>query len=172
MTSLLPRDPSRDRLTGIALMCGAVASFALLDTSAKYLNLHMSTLESRLGEICGCLPISVPGREPLDASQSHHHGASSPADVSFRAAARLDHVQFCCASLSAARRIHGHRVLYAVYRCCPLRRAAWRVGALATVERHCGWIRGSPRGHPARKRQLPAGGAALALRRALLRAVC
>jgi drug/metabolite transporter (DMT)-like permease len=26
-------------------MCGAVASFALLDTSAKYLNLHMSTLE-------------------------------------------------------------------------------------------------------------------------------
>src|SRR5262249_8930014 len=45
MTSLLPRDPSRDRLTGIALMCGAVASFALLDTSAKYLNLHMSTLE-------------------------------------------------------------------------------------------------------------------------------
>jgi drug/metabolite transporter (DMT)-like permease len=33
------------RLTGIALMCGAVASFAVLDTMAKYLNLHMSTLE-------------------------------------------------------------------------------------------------------------------------------
>ena len=33
------------RLTGIALMCGAVASFAVLDTIAKYLNLHMSTLE-------------------------------------------------------------------------------------------------------------------------------
>jgi drug/metabolite transporter (DMT)-like permease len=48
MTSLLPRDPSRehaDRFTGIALMCGAVASFALLDATAKYLNLHMSTLE-------------------------------------------------------------------------------------------------------------------------------
>jgi drug/metabolite transporter (DMT)-like permease len=48
MTSLLPRDPAReraDRLTGIALMCGAVASFALLDTTAKYLNLYMSTLE-------------------------------------------------------------------------------------------------------------------------------
>jgi drug/metabolite transporter (DMT)-like permease len=35
----------RQRLTGIALMCGAVSCFALLDTTAKYLNLHMSTLE-------------------------------------------------------------------------------------------------------------------------------
>ena len=33
------------RLTGIALMCGAVSCFALLDTTAKYLNVHMSTLE-------------------------------------------------------------------------------------------------------------------------------
>jgi drug/metabolite transporter (DMT)-like permease len=39
-------DPSHERvsrLTGIALMCGAVACFALLDTTAKYLNLYMST---------------------------------------------------------------------------------------------------------------------------------
>jgi drug/metabolite transporter (DMT)-like permease len=33
------------RLTGIALMCGAIACFCLLDTTAKYLNLHMNTLE-------------------------------------------------------------------------------------------------------------------------------
>jgi drug/metabolite transporter (DMT)-like permease len=33
------------RLTGIALMCGAVSCFAFLDTTAKYLNLHMSALE-------------------------------------------------------------------------------------------------------------------------------
>ena len=33
------------RLTGIALMCGAVACFAMLDAMAKYLNLHMSTLQ-------------------------------------------------------------------------------------------------------------------------------
>jgi drug/metabolite transporter (DMT)-like permease len=32
------------RLTGIALMCGAVTCFAFLDTTAKYLNLYMSTL--------------------------------------------------------------------------------------------------------------------------------
>jgi drug/metabolite transporter (DMT)-like permease len=42
----MPYDPSHEhvsRLTGIALMCGAVACFALLDTTAKYLNLYMST---------------------------------------------------------------------------------------------------------------------------------
>jgi drug/metabolite transporter (DMT)-like permease len=33
------------RLTGIALMCGAVACFCVLDAMAKYLNGHMSTLE-------------------------------------------------------------------------------------------------------------------------------
>ena len=35
----------RQRLTGIALMCGAVALFACLDTTAKYLNPHMSSLQ-------------------------------------------------------------------------------------------------------------------------------
>src|SRR5947209_18808689 len=44
----MPHDPSHERvsrLTGIELMCGAVACFALLDTTAKYLNLYMSTLQ-------------------------------------------------------------------------------------------------------------------------------
>jgi drug/metabolite transporter (DMT)-like permease len=35
----------RHRLIGIALMCGAVASFAVLDATAKYLNGHMDTLQ-------------------------------------------------------------------------------------------------------------------------------
>ncbi len=35
----------RQRLTGIALMCGAVASFAILDCMAKYLGGHMDTLQ-------------------------------------------------------------------------------------------------------------------------------
>ncbi|HEY1473254.1 MAG TPA: DMT family transporter [Pseudolabrys sp.] len=33
------------RLTGIALMCGAVALFACLDTTAKYLNIYMDPLQ-------------------------------------------------------------------------------------------------------------------------------
>jgi drug/metabolite transporter (DMT)-like permease len=35
----------RYRLTGIALMCGAVISFSFLDAIAKYLNGHMDTLQ-------------------------------------------------------------------------------------------------------------------------------
>jgi drug/metabolite transporter (DMT)-like permease len=35
----------RQRLTGIALMCGAVACFACLDATAKFLNPHMPTLQ-------------------------------------------------------------------------------------------------------------------------------
>lgn len=41
-------DPSRERqqrLTGIALMCGAVACFACLDTTAKFLTHHMDALQ-------------------------------------------------------------------------------------------------------------------------------
>src|SRR5664280_1942067 len=34
----------RQRLIGIALMCGAVALFAVLDTTAKYLNTQMDSL--------------------------------------------------------------------------------------------------------------------------------
>src|SRR5215467_4920050 len=44
----MPQDASHERvsrLTGLALMCGAVACFAMLDTTAKYLNLYMSTLQ-------------------------------------------------------------------------------------------------------------------------------
>ncbi len=35
----------RQRLIGIALMCGAVALFSCLDTTAKYLNHYMDTLQ-------------------------------------------------------------------------------------------------------------------------------
>jgi drug/metabolite transporter (DMT)-like permease len=40
-----PAHQRRQRLTGIALMCGAVALFACLDTTAKYLNTRMDPLE-------------------------------------------------------------------------------------------------------------------------------
>jgi drug/metabolite transporter (DMT)-like permease len=40
-----PADARRARLTGIALMCGAVGCFAFLDADAKYLGRHMDVLE-------------------------------------------------------------------------------------------------------------------------------
>src|SRR5215475_4632707 len=44
-SSHLPVDPRRARLTGIALMCGAVGCFAFLDATAKYLGRHMDVIE-------------------------------------------------------------------------------------------------------------------------------
>jgi drug/metabolite transporter (DMT)-like permease len=38
-----PQQERRQRLTGIGLMCGAVACFAFLDTTAKYLSAEMPT---------------------------------------------------------------------------------------------------------------------------------
>lgn len=40
-----PAEQRRQRLTGIALMCGAVAMFSCLDTTAKYLLDHMHALQ-------------------------------------------------------------------------------------------------------------------------------
>jgi drug/metabolite transporter (DMT)-like permease len=40
-----PPDARRARLTGIALMCGAVGCFSFLDADAKYLGRHMDVLE-------------------------------------------------------------------------------------------------------------------------------
>ncbi|MCZ7660047.1 MAG: DMT family transporter [Xanthobacteraceae bacterium] len=40
-----PAEQRRQRLIGIALMCGAVAMFSCLDTTAKYLLDHMDTLQ-------------------------------------------------------------------------------------------------------------------------------
>ncbi|NWG24504.1 MAG: DMT family transporter [Pseudorhodoplanes sp.] len=39
------RRARRGRLTGIALMCAALACFSCLDTTAKYLNYHMDTMQ-------------------------------------------------------------------------------------------------------------------------------
>ena len=47
-TKIRPTDHAlqrRQRLTGIALMCGAVASFSCLDATGKYLNHHMATTQ-------------------------------------------------------------------------------------------------------------------------------
>lgn len=61
--------PANARLIGIALMCGATVFFTGIDTSAKYLNQYMDTVQvvwaRYLGAfLVGCLfvnPISVPG---------------------------------------------------------------------------------------------------------------
>jgi drug/metabolite transporter (DMT)-like permease len=54
-----PAHDRRQRLIGIALMCGALACFACLDTMAKYLNGYMDTLQVVWARYTGALVIAV-----------------------------------------------------------------------------------------------------------------
>ncbi len=68
-----PPHERAQRLTGIALMCGAVACFCLLDTTAKYLNLHMSTLQVVWARYTGAFLLAVRRVQSLDAAGPDAH---------------------------------------------------------------------------------------------------
>jgi drug/metabolite transporter (DMT)-like permease len=55
----------RQRLTGIALMCGAVACFACLDAIAKYLNFFMDTLQVVWARYTGAFLLTLVIFNPL-----------------------------------------------------------------------------------------------------------
>jgi drug/metabolite transporter (DMT)-like permease len=58
-------DQRRQRLIGIALMCGAVACFSCLDTTAKYLNTRMETLEVVWARYTGAFVLAFIISNPL-----------------------------------------------------------------------------------------------------------
>jgi drug/metabolite transporter (DMT)-like permease len=60
-----PAQQRRQRLTGIALMCGAVALFACLDTTAKYLNTQMDTLQVAWGRYTSAFVLTLIVSNPL-----------------------------------------------------------------------------------------------------------
>ncbi|HKA75933.1 MAG TPA: DMT family transporter [Pseudolabrys sp.] len=55
----------RERLIGIALMCGAVALFACLDTTAKYLNTQMDSLEIAWARYTSAFVLTLMVSNPL-----------------------------------------------------------------------------------------------------------
>ncbi|MFI5104936.1 MAG: DMT family transporter, partial [Terriglobales bacterium] len=55
----------RQRLTGIALMCGAVALFACLDTTAKYLNTKMDPMQITWARYTSALVLTLIVSNPL-----------------------------------------------------------------------------------------------------------
>ncbi len=55
----------RQRLTGIALMCGAVALFACLDATAKYLNADMDSLQIAWARYTSALVLTLIVSNPL-----------------------------------------------------------------------------------------------------------
>jgi drug/metabolite transporter (DMT)-like permease len=60
-----PAHQRRQRLTGIALMCGAVALFACLDTTAKYLNTHMDAMQITWARYTSALVLTLIVSNPL-----------------------------------------------------------------------------------------------------------
>jgi drug/metabolite transporter (DMT)-like permease len=67
-TTLKATDPAhqrRQRLTGIALMCGAVALFACLDTTAKYLNTQMDPMQITWARYTSALVLTLIVSNPL-----------------------------------------------------------------------------------------------------------
>jgi drug/metabolite transporter (DMT)-like permease len=58
----------RQRLIGIALMCGAVALFACLDTTAKYLNTQMNSLEIAWARYTSAFVLTLIVSNPLTHS--------------------------------------------------------------------------------------------------------
>ncbi len=56
----------RQRLIGIALMCGAVATFACLDSTAKYLNHHMDTLQVVWARYTGAFLLALIVSNPIN----------------------------------------------------------------------------------------------------------
>jgi drug/metabolite transporter (DMT)-like permease len=64
-TSLNEHLERRQRLTGIALMCGAVACFACLDSSAKYLSRDMSVIQVVWARYAGAFVLAFVLSNPL-----------------------------------------------------------------------------------------------------------
>jgi len=59
------RSDRRKRLTGIALMCGAVACFACLDTSAKFLSREMSVVQVVWARYAGAFALAFLFSNPI-----------------------------------------------------------------------------------------------------------
>ncbi len=59
----------RQRLTGIAFMCAALACFSVLDTMAKWLNAHMDTLEVVWARYVGALAFALLIANPVKRPQ-------------------------------------------------------------------------------------------------------
>jgi len=60
-----PAHERRQRLSGIALMCGALACFACLDTMAKFLNHYMDTLQVVWARYTGAFILAIVISNPI-----------------------------------------------------------------------------------------------------------
>src|SRR5499433_1357030 len=124
-----------------------------------------------VGALYRRVPVPVHRVESVDPPRSDPHQSAGAADRAFGAASGIDALQFSGAEIPSARRGDRARVLHAVLRCGALGPDAGGVGTLAALDRDRGGLRRRAGGDPSGRGKLPAGGAAVAYRSALLRAL-
>ena len=119
----------RQRLIGIGLMCGAVALFAVLDTTAKYLNAQMDTLQIAWARYTSAFVLTLIVSNPLTHPDLLRTKRPQAADRALDPAGRLERAEFPGAALAAARRgavDHLHLSVHGRHR-CPVR--CWANGS-------------------------------------------
>src|SRR5262249_50913900 len=170
----MPQDASHERasrLTGIALMCGAVACFAMLDTTAKYLNLYMSTLQVVWARYTAAFLfpfiVSNPWTRP-GLTRTNRLALQIARSVLLLASTLCNFLALRYLQLAEAIALVFST---AVLRCGALGPGAGGVGALAALDRDRGGLPRRAGGDPSGGGKLPTVGAAVAHCRALLRAL-
>src|SRR5262249_47112764 len=124
-----------------------------------------------MGALYRRVPVPLHRVESMDPPGSHPHQPAGAADRAFRSAAGVDAVQLSGAAIPSARRGDRARVLDAVLRRGAIGPRVGGVGALAALDRDRGGLPRRSGGDPSGRGKLPAGGAAVADCRALLRAL-
>ena len=150
------------RLTGIALMCGAVACFAVLDTTAKYLNLYMATLQVVWARYTGAFLYPFIVSNPWTRPGLMRTGRPVLQIVRSFLLLGSTLCNFAGAALPAARRGDRDHLLDAVLRRGAVGTDPGRVGALAALDRDLRRLHRRAGGDPPGHRRIPSGGAALA----------
>src|SRR5215813_10723782 len=158
------------RLTGIALMCGAVACFAMLDTTAKYLNLYMSTLQVVWARYTGAFLfpfiVSNPWTRP-GLTRTNRPALQIARSVLLLASTLCNFLALRYLQLAEAIALVFSTPFFVAALSGPML-GEW---ALAALDRDRGGLRRRAGGDPSGRGKLPAGGAAVADCRALLRAL-
>ena len=157
-----PAHQRRQRLIGIALMCGAVALFCLPRRDGEISqSLHVDTLQVVWARYAGAFVLALFLSNPVSRPALMVTHAAVAADRPLVAAARLDAVEFLRAALAATRRDHVDPVLDAVPGGGAVGPDAGRMGRLAALVRDLRRLCRRAAGDAAGLRRHSSGGAAL-----------
>src|SRR5215210_5601555 len=157
---LHPVQERRSRLVGIALVCGAFAFFSYLDTTAKYLNLYMATLQVVWARYTGAFVFALVVSNPFTRPELLR--TRRPFLQIGRSTLLLASTCFNFLALRYLQLDEATAIAFSTpFFVAALWSDAGRMGALAALERHRGRLHRRAGGDPAVAGQLQPGRAAL-----------